>query len=168
MTRKDKDMFQNRSLIKHLMIGCTLIGILSAQSIAQANTDGLKRYSSKYSVNETTSRFIALIKSKGLKHFATIDHAEGATGVGMDLRPTRLVIFGNPKIGSEIMKCKQETAIDLPLKALIWEDKHEKVWFGYNTSKYIAQRHKVSTCQTVLGRVEKALANFAKHATGAN
>src|SRR5579872_2833168 len=102
--------------------------------------NGLTTIASAYSVAETIDRLIAAITPLGLNVFARIDHAEAAK-VGMPLRPTQLLLFGNPKGGTPLMQDKQTAGIDLPLKALAWEDSGGKVWLSYNEASWIAQRH---------------------------
>jgi uncharacterized protein (DUF302 family) len=97
--------------------------------------------------------------------FIRIDHAAGAQKVNKQLRPTELIIFGNPKVGTPLMQCSQSTAIDLPQKALIWEDGNGEVWFSYNDPAYLVERHGLTDCDPVIKKVSAALANFAKVAT---
>jgi len=85
--------------------------------------------------------------------------------VNKTLRPTELIIFGTPKIGTVLMQCKQSVGIDLPQKALVWEDSTGQVWLSYNDPKYLAERHQISKCGEVIGKIKKALSNFAKAAT---
>jgi uncharacterized protein (DUF302 family) len=103
--------------------------------------NGLTTIASAFSVPETIDRLIAAIAPLGMNVFARIDHAEGAAKVGMPLRPTQLLLFGNPKGGTPLMQDKQTAGIDLPLKALVWEDADGKVWLSYNEAAWIAQRH---------------------------
>jgi uncharacterized protein (DUF302 family) len=104
----------------------------------------------------------SVLKSKGMTIFNRIKHSEGAAGVGIELRDTELIIFGNPKVGSPLMKCAQGVAIDLPQKALIWEDEKGNVWISYNNPRYLEKRHRIAGCENVLAKVEKALAGIAK------
>ena len=97
--------------------------------------------------------------------FIRINHTEGAQKVGKKLRPTEILIFGNPKVGTPLMQCKQSVAIDLPQKALIWEDEAGQVWLSYNDPKYLADRHGITKCVGVIKKIQKALSNFANAAT---
>ena len=97
--------------------------------------------------------------------FIRINHGEGAEKVGKRLRPTELIIFGNPKVGTPLMQCGQSVAIDLPRKALIWEDEAGQVWLSYNDPKYLARRHGIKGCDEVIKKIEDALGNFVKTAT---
>src|SRR5580698_756042 len=106
--------------------------------------DGLITIPSAYSVEETIDRLASEVKSKGMTIFARVDHAAGAKDAGLSLRPTLLLIFGNAKGGTPLMQDKQQIGIDLPLKALAWEDASGKTWISYNDLKWLAQRHGVS------------------------
>jgi uncharacterized protein (DUF302 family) len=97
--------------------------------------------------------------------FIRINHAEGAQKVGKKLRPTELIIFGNPKVGTPLMQCGQSAGIDLPQKALIWQDEAGQVWLSYNDPKYLASRHSIKECGEIIKKIEKALGNFARMAT---
>jgi uncharacterized protein (DUF302 family) len=103
--------------------------------------DGLVTIPSSFSVRETVERLIAAVTSHGLTVFARVDHGEGAAKVGMQLRPTELVIFGNPNGGTPLMQDQQTAGIDLPIKALAWEDAGGKVWLTCNDADWIAKRH---------------------------
>jgi uncharacterized protein (DUF302 family) len=103
--------------------------------------DGLITVASHFSVRETIERLLSFTTSHGLVVFARIDHADGAAQVGLSLRPTELVIFGHPKGGTPLMQDRQSAGIDLPLKALAWEDADGKVWLTCNDAAWIAQRH---------------------------
>jgi uncharacterized protein (DUF302 family) len=127
--------------------------------------DGLITLMSKHSVKETTQLLVQALENKGMTVFDTIDHKKGAKSVGKKLRPTTVVIFGNPKIGTPLMNCSQTIAIDLPQKALIWKDANKQVWYSYNNPQYLAKRHNLQGCEKVLTKVTNALANFAKAAT---
>ncbi|WP_255250017.1 DUF302 domain-containing protein [Polaromonas sp. AET17H-212] len=95
--------------------------------------------------------------------FARIDHSRGASKVGKTLRSTELLIFGNPQDGTRFIECAQSVGIDLPLKALVWQDASAQVWLGYNDSAYIAKRHGVATCAAA-GNLAKALQSMAQAA----
>jgi uncharacterized protein (DUF302 family) len=131
---------------------------------ANANESFVKVESS-HTVPETGDRLEAALNNKGMNVFARIDHAAGAEKAGMTLRPTELVIFGNPKVGTPLMQCGQTMALDLPQKALIWEDESGQVWLAYNQPSYLADRHGLEGCDEVLAKVSKALAAFADAAT---
>lgn len=140
------------------------LSVLALSSPAWAD-NGLISVKSTYDVKETASRLEAVLVKKGMTVFARIDHASGAKKVDMQLRPTELVIFGNPKVGTPLMLCDQNVAIDLPQKALIHEDAEGQVWLTYNNPAYLAERHQLKECSAVLDKVSGALSNFAKAAT---
>ncbi len=126
--------------------------------------DGIVKVASAHPVAVTMDRLEALAKKKGMRIFARIDHAKGAASVGAEMRPTELLIFGNPKGGTPFMACAQSIGIDLPLKALVWRDEQGKVWLGYNDPAWIAARHGAGDC-AVVGKISQALKNFAVAAT---
>ena len=105
------------------------------------SADGLIVVQSSHGPAETMDRLVAEIKAKGLTVFARIDHAAGANEVGLPLRPTELVIFGNAKGGTPLMQSNQEIGIDLPLKALVWQDTTNVTWISYNDPAWLAKRH---------------------------
>ncbi len=103
--------------------------------------NGIVSKSSKHSVDETLAKLQAILKAKEVPVFALIDHSGEAKKVGMEMHPTKLLIFGNPKGGTPLMLAAPTIAIDLPLKILIWEDDMGKIWVSYNSPEYLAQRH---------------------------
>ena len=103
--------------------------------------DGLITLQSNYAPKETMNRLESEIKAKGLGVFARINHSAGAADVGLSLRPTELLIFGNAKGGTPLMQSVQTIGIDLPLKALVWEDASGSTWLSYNDPNWLAQRH---------------------------
>jgi uncharacterized protein (DUF302 family) len=123
--------------------------------------DGLIVVKSPHSPKDTMERLEAVVKEKGLTIFARIDHAAGAAKIGKKLRSTELLIFGNPQGGTPFMECSQTVGIDLPLKALVWEDASGQVWLGYNDPEFLARRHGASQCPAV-ENLKKALAGFAQ------
>jgi uncharacterized protein (DUF302 family) len=128
--------------------------------------NGLTTLPSIHSAKETMDRLEADVKAKSLTVFARVDHAAGAKEVGMQLRPTELLIFGNARGGTPLMQALQTTGIDLPLKALVFEDANGKVWLAYNEPAWIAQRHgDAASVSDVTGRLAAALAALAKAAT---
>ncbi|MEH2547556.1 uncharacterized protein (DUF302 family) [Bradyrhizobium sp. AZCC 2262] len=127
--------------------------------------DGLTTLRSSYGPKDTMSRLEAEVKARGMTVFARIDHAAGAAGVALSLRPTELLIFGNGKAGTPLMQTVQTTGIDLPLKALVWEDASGATWLSYNDPAWLAQRHGVAgETETVIGMMSKALDAVAQAA----
>lgn len=131
-------------------------------------TDGLVTIPSKHSVKETIDRLEAAAKAKGMTIFARVDHAGGAAVVGMALRPTELIVFGNAKGGTPLMQASQAIGIDLPLKALAWEDAAGKVWLAYNDPAWLAARHGIAQeTAAVTAQLGAAVAALARHAAEA-
>ncbi|PLY03494.1 MAG: hypothetical protein C0623_01385 [Desulfuromonas sp.] len=128
--------------------------------------EGMISVQSTHDVTATADRLETILKDKGMTVFNRINHSAGAAKVGVELRPTELIIFGNPKVGSRLMKCAQGTAIDLPQKALIREDADGNTFISYNNPAYIRKRHSISGCDEVLQKITNALANFSKAAAG--
>ena len=120
--------------------------VLSSFVLQAGAADGLVTVKSPRSAKDTMNRLEEVVKQRGLNVFARIDHATGAAKVGMVLRPTEVLIFGNPQGGTPFMECAQTVGIDLPLKALVWEDALSQVWIGYNDPVYLAERHGVAKC----------------------
>jgi uncharacterized protein (DUF302 family) len=117
---------------------------IASVSVAAAQPgDSVVTKPSKYSVHETIDRIEKAVTAKGMKIFIRIDHGGEAKQVGLDMRPTELLIFGNPKGGTALMVARPTAAIDLPMKALAWEDKDGKVWLTYNSSELLHERHSV-------------------------
>jgi uncharacterized protein (DUF302 family) len=139
-----------------------ILATLAFASIAAA-ADGLIVVKSPYGAKETMNRLEDIVKKRGLNVFARIDHAVGAAKIGKTLRPTELLIFGNPQGGTPFMECAQSVGIDLPLKALVWEDTSAQVWLGYNDPAFLAQRHGVAQCP-VAAKLRKALDGMAQAA----
>jgi uncharacterized protein (DUF302 family) len=105
--------------------------------------NGIVHKPSKHSVDETLGKLQAILQAKGIAVFALVDHSGEAKKVGMEMRPTKLLIFGNPKGGTPLMLAAPSIAIDLPLKILVWEDDQGKVLVSYNGPEYLAERHGV-------------------------
>ncbi|AIW21477.1 DUF302 domain-containing protein [Vibrio coralliilyticus] len=143
----------------------SLGAILLSASMSVIAAQGVVMHESPYSVKETADRFEAIAKKKGLNIFARVDHQANAEGVGLELRPTELIIFGNPKVGTPLMQCAQSVAIDLPQKVLVTQDKEQKVWLSYNDPNYIKQRHDVKGCDEVITKVTNVLSGLSKATT---
>ena len=125
-------------------------------------SDGIVNVQSTFNVEETADRMESILKEKGMTVFNRIKHSEAAAAVGIELRNTELILFGNPKVGSPLMKCQQSAAIDLPQKALIWEDDKATVWISYNNPRYLEKRHNITGCEEVISKIERALAGIAE------
>jgi uncharacterized protein (DUF302 family) len=128
--------------------------------------DGLAIYPSSYGPKETMDRLVTAVTDRGITVLARIDHAEAAAKAGMALRPTEVVIFGNPRAGTPLMQARQTIGIDLPLKALVWQDNEGKTWLAYNEPMWLAIRHGAEAgADRLLGAMTEALAAIAKEAT---
>lgn len=113
----------------------TVILVKTAENI------GIQQVASPYTVPETVQRLEAILAAKGIPILGKVNHSAGAIAAGLSMRPTELLIFGNAKAGTPIMLAAPSAALDLPLKALIWEDSSGAVWVSYNTPEYLQQRH---------------------------
>ncbi len=138
-----------------------LFATLLAFAAAALGADGLVALKSPFSAKETMNRLEENAKQRGLTVFARIDHAAGAARIGKTLRPTEVLIFGNPQGGTPFIECAQSVGIDLPLKALVWEDAQGAVWLGYNDPAFLARRHGAAECPAV-GGLSKALDGLAE------
>ena len=139
-----------------------IIILLATSAFAHA-ADGLVAVKSPQTAAVTMTRFENAAKQRGLTIFARIDHAAGAAKIGKTLRPTEVLIFGNPQGGTPLMECAQTAGIDLPLKALVWQDAAAQVWMGYNDPAYLAQRHGAPQC-AVVENLREALSGLAEAA----
>ena len=129
--------------------------------------DGLVTLASRYSVKDALDRLEAELKARNITIFARIDHAAGAASAGMPLRPTEVLIFGNPKAGTPLMQANQTIGIDLPLKVLAWQDAAGKVWLTYNDTSWLAQRHRLgANVEAGVNALAGVLSGLAKAAAG--
>jgi uncharacterized protein (DUF302 family) len=117
---------------------------MGSRMILDMSTSGIVDIVSHHSVAATVEKVRVLLEAKGVALFALVDHSGEAEKVGMKMRPTKLLIFGNPKAGTPVMLASPSIAIDLPLKILVWEDEAGKVWISYNSADYLRGRHNVS------------------------
>src|ERR1700733_8382706 len=130
-------------------------------------TDGLTTVKSSHGPEETMNRLEAQVRAMGMTVFANIDHGASAVAAGLPLRPTRLLIFGNAKGGTPLMQSVQTIGIDLPLKALVWEDASGPHWLSYSDPRWLANAHGVSGAEAVAGKLTAVLEDVAKTATAA-
>ena len=129
---------------------------------------GLTSIQSSFDPKATMDRLEAQIQARGLNVFARIDHAVGASEVGLMLRPTELVIFGNTRGGTPLMQLAQTVGIDLPLKALVWQDAAGKTWLSYNEPSWIAQRHGIADAEPIVSKMADLLNAISRKATNAH
>jgi uncharacterized protein (DUF302 family) len=125
---------------------------------------GLTTIKSSHLPRETMNRLEAAVKAKGLTVFARIDHAEGASAASLALRPTEVLIFGNAKGGTPLMQAAQTIGIDLPLKALVWQDASGDTWLSWNDPAWLAARHGLGGVEAVTGKLATLLEDVAKTA----
>ena len=121
------------------------------------NTEGLTTIPSQRAPKETMDRLESELRAEGMNIFARVDHAAGAREVGFELRPTELIIFGNARGGTPLMQSDQTIGIDLPLKALVWEDAAAKTWISYNEPNWIAQRHELTKADATVSKMAAML-----------
>jgi uncharacterized protein (DUF302 family) len=119
--------------------------------------DALHTVPSAFDVRQTMDRLIAAVTERGITVFARIDHAKGAAEVGMDLRPTEVLVFGSPRAGTPLMQHNQKVGLDLPLKVLVWQDETGRVWLTYDEPRRLAERHGLRPDEPSLAKLAEAL-----------
>ncbi len=120
---------------------------------------------SAHDVRTTADRLEQELLKRGMTIFTRIDHADNAEKVGKKLPPTELIVFGNPNVGTPLMKCGQSIGIDLPQKALIWKAENGEVWYTYNDPSYLAKRHHLTECKDLIDKIRGSLGKLANTAT---
>ena len=148
--------------MRQLIVTLIFLAVFCSTAFADG---GLGSMRSSYDVSKTAERLEKVLVEKGMTIFLRIKHSENADKVGIKLRPTELIVFGNPKVGAPLMQCAQTVAIDLPMKALIWQDQNGQVWLSYNDPKYLGQRHSIEQCDEIIKKIATALSKFAELAT---
>jgi uncharacterized protein (DUF302 family) len=145
--------------MKQLLLICLAASIGGCAAMARHHgaPHGFTSVSSPHSVRTTIDRFEAAAKARGLTIFARVDHAAGAQKIGQTLRPTELLIFGNPQGGTPLMQCAQTIGVDLPLRVLAWQDASGGVRLGYNEPRYLVHRHRAGECQPAVENVTRAV-----------
>ncbi len=128
--------------------------------------DGMVKKASAYSVAETMDRLAKIVREKGFKVVARVNHGAAAGSVGTELRPTELLIFGNPAVGGKLMSSSQTAGLDLPVKALAWQDAEGTVWIAYNDPAWLAARHGIGDRAAVVAKMSGALGKFTDAAAG--
>lgn len=143
-----------------------VIAILFALALplSAVAADELTTKPSKYSVKETVDRLTAVLKDKGIAPAARVDHAAAAKAAGLELKPTEVLMFGNPKLGTPLMQTNRHVAIDLPMKVLVWEDDAGKVWIGYTPPSTLEARYKIDGRDEILKTLAGALDAFTNAA----
>jgi uncharacterized protein (DUF302 family) len=139
VSRNTKESTMVQRMIVPLAAGLTML--LGAPAIAEERAAGIVDVASHHSVSQSLDRLESIVKAKAIIVFARIDHSGEAAKVGLSMRPAVLLIFGNPKAGTPLMKASPSMALDLPLKVLAWEDEKGRVWLSYNSPTYLQKRH---------------------------
>jgi uncharacterized protein (DUF302 family) len=135
-----------------------------ALPLSAALADELTTKPSKYAVKETVDRLTTVLKDKGITPAARIDHAAAAKAAGLELKPTEVLLFGNPKLGTPLMQSNRNVAIDLPMRVLVWEDDAGKVWIGYTPPSVLKARYKLDGRDEILKTLTGALDAFTNAA----
>ncbi|HEY2050358.1 MAG TPA: DUF302 domain-containing protein [Caulobacteraceae bacterium] len=121
---------------------------------------------SEHGPQETAARFVAALTARGMTLVSRVNHSVGATAVGLALRPTELIVFGNPLVGTPLMQAGQTAGIDLPLRALVWEDEAGRTWLGYIDPNWIAKRHGIGDAlDATIAKMADNLSFVTRHAT---
>lgn len=149
------------TLLRSLIISLVVFGSVAAT----ANDINLINVASVHDVNITADRLEKILNRKGMTIFSRINHAAAAKKIGHILRPTELIIFGHPSVGSLLMQCSQSVAIELPQKILIWQDTTGQTWFSYTDPYLLAERHNIQGCEEIIAKMARALGAFAKVST---
>ena len=147
--------------MKGFIIVLTMFFLSTTAALA---AEGMITKTSGHSVKKTMDRFEKIVTDKGFTVVARVNHAAAAIKSGGTLRPTELLIFGNPKLGTQLMQSNQTIGIDLPLKVLIWEDDKGKVTLGYNDPAWLAKRHGITDREKVFAKMAGALGKFSDNA----
>lgn len=145
-----------------LAAAAALLSLFSTQALSET----LVTLESKFTVKETLDRLAAALDQRGIKVAARVDHAAGAKAVGLDLPPTEVLMFGNPKLGTPLMQANPAIAIDLPLKVLAWQDQAGKVWIGYTSPGALKARHAITGQDETFAAMTGVLQGLAKSASG--
>jgi len=140
------------------------MAMLLALSMPAKAADELTVKPSKYPIKETLDRLTAALDEKGITPVARIDHAAAAEAAGLELKPTEILLFGNPKLGTPLMQANRHIAIDLPMKVMVWEDDAGKVWIGYTMPETLKARYNIDGQDDVLKTMAGALEAFTSAA----
>lgn len=151
--------------MKQLLVILSLMALIPTVSLADSDK-GLVNKKSNFSVKVTLDRLEKVLRKKGITIVTRWNHSDGAKKADIALRPTELLIFGNPKLGSHFFTSNQTAGIDLPMKALAWKDKKGQVWLTYNDPAYIAARHSISDRDKIKNKMTGALNKLTNIATG--
>lgn len=155
--------FSQAAVIKGLLVVTASVFTLHAGTVSAQQ--GMVVVPSPHDVKTTMDKLEAIVSEKGMTVMARVNHGANAEKAGLELRPTELLIFGNPKVGTPLMLCSQSIAIDLPQKMLAWQGEDGKVFLAFNDPAHLKERHATEGCDAVFEKVSGALNNFAKAAT---
>ncbi len=139
----------------------SIVLLATLASFSLMATESMIRMESQHSVKDIADKFVANAKEKGFNVFTRINHQRNAEKVDMGLKPTEVIVFGNPKAGTPLILCAQEVAIDLPQKVLVYENMSGQTWLVYNNPYYLKERHNMVGCDEILDKVAAALKNLA-------
>lgn len=151
--------------MKKQILLIALTALFATGAMAQ-DVDGLVKMKSMHSVTVTLDRLENILKKKGITIATRWNHSAKAKKIGIPMRETQLLIFGNPKLGSHLMTAEQTAAIDMPLKAIAWKDASGQVWLAYNDPAYIAKRHHITDRDEIVKKISNALATMTAKAAG--
>lgn len=149
----------------YVCCGALLLLAVAWTSPASARDPGLARMQSAHSVSETIDRLAAIVEEKGATVFARIDHATGAASIGQEMRPTEVLIFGNPKLGTPIIQADPLAGLDLPIRMLAFEDEDGRVWLVYRRIGAITDRHGITGQAEAEAAIAKAMKALGRAAT---
>lgn len=153
-------------MLRHALILMAITLLTPGLStVVSADENGIVKKQSMYSVKETLDRLENILKAKGIGIAVRWNHSEKAKAIGMELRDTEILIFGNPKMGSPLMMSNQEIGIDLPLKALAYKDASGQVWLAYNDPAYLKHRHGITDKDNIFEKMSAALKGMTDKAT---
>jgi len=148
-------------------LACIAVGITPGTAVGQSVSDhGLVKYVSDASFDETVGRIETAVTSRNLFLMRVVDHSSAAAQMGRELRPNTVVLFGNPRVGSQIMACAPSAGIDLPQKLHVWEDGEAVVHVTYNNPEWLIDRHSIHGCNEIVGRVKITLDAIARNVAG--
>ena len=166
MPRRSRPILLARLMV--LLLTVVALAPIGPARAGPGGPEGLIMMKSQYSVQTTLDRLSAAVEAKGLRIFARIDHSANAAGVGAELRPAQVLIFGNPKLGTPLMQGNPSVAIDLPQRVLAYRDGKDTVWLAYTDPAHLADRHDITDQDARLDRIGKALHALAREATQSN
>jgi uncharacterized protein (DUF302 family) len=157
---------RRNALVGLLAAGFDISSLGRAKEATMSEKADLVTLPSAHGASATVDRLKSLLGEKKIQVFADIDHAAAAKQVGLTLRPTRVVIFGNPQAGTPLMQSRQTIGLDLPLRILIWEDEAKKVWLTYRRPSLLAEQHQVAGQDKAVKALDDGLEALARAATG--